>query len=185
MAGSNTDPAHSLSLPFIAKPARTFFPRPCLPDRLRPADCVPFCLAHRAVKRGMLHVDLSDPHRPMRSYKMMGSTIKLPAAAATLGLVDEGIISLGTLVEVPHEDMLPNPVIAGVAEHFVHPGLALSVANTALTPNTVAEEPYWRSGCDQCMAPEQEHRRSARRPRLCGPDPLLLRNGRWSGHAAV
>jgi beta-lactamase class A len=56
----------------------------------------------------------------------MASTFKLAVAGKILAMVDKGELSLDRMVEVPVESYVPSAVIAS---SFIHPGVALSVAN--------------------------------------------------------
>jgi beta-lactamase class A len=56
----------------------------------------------------------------------MASAYKVAIAAKVLSLVDKGETSLDRIVEIPFATYVPGPVIAN---SFIHPGAALSVAN--------------------------------------------------------
>ncbi|NEQ05701.1 MAG: class A beta-lactamase [Moorea sp. SIO4E2] len=56
----------------------------------------------------------------------MASTVKVPIAMALLDQVDAGNLRLDKLVEIDDSEWVLSPV---VASEFVHPGVALSVAN--------------------------------------------------------
>ncbi|MCW3476695.1 class A beta-lactamase-related serine hydrolase, partial [Limobrevibacterium gyesilva] len=56
----------------------------------------------------------------------MASTVKVPLALTILAMVDRGALGLATMVPVEPHEMNPS---GPLGEEFLHPGVALSVAN--------------------------------------------------------
>lgn len=75
-----------------------------------------------------LRVDGSGPTISVNGRERfpMASTYKVPIAASVLKKVDDGLLSLQTMLSVPNDKLVGTAFIAG---NLIHPGISLSIHN--------------------------------------------------------